>query len=239
MKKRGSQEGPSLPELLAALREVPWLVELPEEPLGELARSLIVRRFRPEQTFFWQGDPGQEMYFLLEGTVAITSHGSSGREVTLARYGPGSFFGDMALLDGLPRSATATAESSGLALILRSLEFNAVLSRHPECAQTLLRFLSQRLREANERIQSLALLTVRQRLAAQLVQLAEKEGETHERGVLLPPHVNHRSLSAWLGASRESITRMMAELRLADLMEASGRRMIVRNLERLRAEIEV
>lgn len=239
MRNRGSQETPSLNELLAALRRVPWLAEIPEEFLSEVARTLVIRRFRPEQTFFWQGDPGQEMYFLQEGSVAITSHGSGGREVTLARYGPGAFFGDMAILDGLPRSATACAETNGLALVLRAADFQAVLARYPACSHTLLRFLSQRLREANERIQSLALLSVRQRLAAQLVQLALREGESHSRGVLLPTHVNHRSLSAWLGASRESITRMMSELRSADLVEAEGRRMIIRDVERLRREIEV
>jgi len=239
VRRYGSQETPNLSELLAALQRVPWLAEIPEDVLNEVARTLVVRRFRPEQTFFWQGDPGLEMYFLLEGSVAITSHGSAGREVTLARYGPGAFFGDMAILDGLPRSATACAETAGLALILRSADFNGVLAQHPECALKLLRFLSQRLREANERIQSLALLSVRQRLAAQLVQLAIREGESHDRGLLLPAHVNHRSLSAWLGASRESITRMMAELRSADLVEAAGRRMIIRDVERLRREIEV
>ena len=239
MKKRTSQEAPSPAELLRALRQVPWLATLPEEVLRELAAALIVRRFRAEQTMFWQGDPGQEMYFLLEGEIAITSHGAGGREVTLARYGAGSFFGDMALLDGQPRSATAEAETAGLALVLRATDFHQILARHPECSLSLLRFLSQRLREANERIQSLAVLTVRQRLAAQLVQLAVREGEPHERGVLLPAHVNHRSLAGWLGASRESITRMMTELRNSDLVEATGRRMIVRDVEHLRAEIEV
>jgi CRP/FNR family cyclic AMP-dependent transcriptional regulator len=199
-----------------------------------LADRLIPRRVAKSQPIFLQGDPGDEMYVVLEGRVRICCESLSGREITLALLKDGGFFGDMALLDGEPRSATAIAETAGQLLVLRRQDFQAFLQSCPNAALALLDFLSRRLRVANEKIQDLALLTVRQRLAAMLVELAFKEGEPVPGGILLSPAVSHKVLSGLLGTSRETVSRMCAELKEQGLVEQQGRRLMVCRLEGLR-----
>lgn len=199
-----------------------------------LADRLMPRRVAKGQPVFLQGDPGDEMYVVLEGRIRICCESLSGREITLVVLKEGGFFGDMALLDGEPRSATAIAETAGQLLVLRRTDFQAFLKASPNAAVALLDFLSRRLRSANEKIQDLALLTVRQRLAALLVDLAFKEGEPASGGILLGQSVSHKALSGLLGTSRETVSRMCAELKDMGLVEQQGRRLLVCDLEGLR-----
>ncbi|MEW6277146.1 MAG: Crp/Fnr family transcriptional regulator [Candidatus Eremiobacterota bacterium] len=220
------------------LAGVPLIAVLAPEDRLTLAEHVRPRRFQSEQPVFLQGDPGDEMFLLLDGSVRIVSESPSGREVTLAVLGEGSFFGDMALLDGEPRSASAYALEPCLSLALHRNDFNVFLDRTPRAARALLAFLSLRLRQANSRIHDATLLTVRQRMAALLCDLARREGEPCPEGILLPRRVNHRVLAELLTASRETVTRMASEFRAEGLLQQQGHQLVVLDLEGLRARME-
>jgi CRP-like cAMP-binding protein len=217
------------------MESIPLFSVLDSAQRRTLAQRLLPRRMMKGQAVFLQGDPGDEMYLLLEGRVRICCESLNGREITLDVLKEGGFFGEMALLDGEPRSATALAEAPGQLLVLRRSDFQAFLASAPGAAVALLAFLSRRLRAANDKIQDLALLTVRQRLAAMLVDLAFKEGEPASGGVLLSPGVSHKALAGLLGTSRETVSRMCAEMKESGLLEQQGRRLLVRQVEGLRA----
>jgi len=221
----------------ARLVEIPLLAVLSEVEQEALAAMLMPRRMLKGQPVFLQGDPGDEMYLLLDGRIRISCESISGRDITLCFLKDGGFFGEMALLDGEPRSATAYAESNGTLLVLRRADFQRFLNEVPGAGISLLAFLSRRLRKANDRIQDFALLTVRERLAALLSDLAEREGEPvpDHPGVLLPPTVSHRALAGLLGTSRETVSRMYGEFKELGLVEQNGRRIMVLDLEGLRA----
>jgi CRP-like cAMP-binding protein len=216
------------------LTGIPLFAVLDAAERRALAERLMPRRMLKGQPVFLQGDPGDEMYLLVEGRIRICCESLSGREVTLDFLKDGGFFGDMALLDGEPRSATAIAETAGHLLVLRRTDFQAFLNGCPNAGVALLAFLSRRLRSANDKIQDLALLTVRQRLAAMLVDLAFKEGESTPQGVLLSKTVSHKALSGLLGTSRETVSRMCAELKDLGLIEQQGRRLLVRQVDGLK-----
>lgn len=220
------------------LEKVPLLSVLSAEQRAELAQRMRPRRFNTDQTIFMQGDDGDCMYLLLDGTIKVVSETPSGREVTLALLGPGSFFGDMALLDGEPRSASTYAVEPAQAMVLHRADFFAFLDGTPGAARSLLGFLSQRLRQANARIQDLALLTARQRLAAVLCDLARNQGIETEDGILLPKSVSHRVLAGLLGTTRETISRMAAEFRQDGCLEQAGRQLKVLDLMRLQQVVE-
>lgn len=221
------------------LGAVPFLEALAPEARQGLAPRLRLRRLRKGQAIFLQGDPGDEMYLLLEGRVRIACESLNGREVTLQILEEGGVFGEMALLDGELRSASALTDVGGQALVLHRSEFQSFLAATPAAALTLLAFLSRRLRAANDRIQDLALLTVRQRLAALLVELAQREGTPDDgAGWVLDSSVTHRSLAGLLGSSRETVSRMCAELREAGLVEQLGRRLAIRSLPGLQAVVQ-
>ena len=216
------------------LTRIPLFAVLDETERRSLADRLMPRRILKGQPVFLQGDPGDEMYLLLEGRVRICSESLSGREITLDLIKDGGFFGEMALLDGEPRSATAMAEANGQLLVLRRAEFQSFLNGCPNAAVALLAFLSRRLRAANDKIQDLALLTVRERLAAMLVDMAFREGEPVRGGVMLAQGVTHKALSGLLGTSRETVSRMCAELKDQGLIEQQGRRLLVCQMDGLR-----
>lgn len=230
---------PKLPlkrdEIEVRLEQIPLFAVLAADERAALAEKLMPRRMVKSQPVFLQGDPGDEMYLLLEGRIRICCESLTGREITLAILRDGGFFGEMALLDGEPRSATAVAESAGQLLVLRRTDFQTFLQATPNAGISLLAFLSQRLRKSNDKVQDLALLTVRERLAALLLDLATKEGEPRDNapGVMLPKGVTHKTLSGLLGTSRETVTRMCAELKELGYIEQHGRRMAVVNLEGL------
>ncbi len=216
------------------LASIPLFAVLEPEERGTLAGILMPRRILKGQPVFLQGDPGDEMYLLLEGRIRIACESLSGREITLDILKDGGFFGEMALLDGEPRSATAVAETPGQLLVLRRADFQSFLHRSPAASIALLAFLSRRLRVANDKIQDLALLTVRQRLAATLVDMALREGESVPGGVALAGGVSHKTLSGLLGTSRETVSRMCSELKDEGLIEQRGRRLVVCQVEGLR-----
>lgn len=231
-----SRPNPTMsPELIQErLVDIPLFSVLEAEERRALAERLMPRRILKSQAVFLQGDPGDEMYLLLEGRIRIGCESLSGREITLDLLKDGGFFGEMALLDGEPRSATAMAEEPCQLLVLRRSDFQSFLKGSPNASIALLAFLSRRLRVANDKIQDLALLTVRQRLAALLVDLSLKEGEPHPNGVLLGASVSHKALSGFLGTSRETVSRMCSELKEQGLVEQIGRRLLVCQVEGLR-----
>lgn len=220
------------------LERFPLLAALDESDRQRLAGRLQQRTVRARQPVFLQGEVGHELFLLLSGAVRIVAEGSEGREITLALLTAGSFFGDMALLDGHPRSASAIALEDCDILVLRQSDLFEVLERSPASVRRLLAFLSERLRRANERIHDLSLLTVRQRLAGVLRDVAMREGEPADDGILLPAAINHRVLAETLSTSRETVSREIAELRARGLVAQNGRRIRVLDAEGLKALIE-
>jgi CRP/FNR family transcriptional regulator, cyclic AMP receptor protein len=226
----------NLEERTSRLLEIPLFAVLTADEREALAGKLQSRRMRKNQAVFLQDDPGDEMYLLLQGRIKICCESLSGREITLCFLNDGGFFGEMALLDGDLRSATAFAETDGQLLVLRRSDFQTFLTEVPNAAVSLLAFISGRLRRANQTIQDLALLTVRERLAAVLLDFAEREGEPlpQQTGVLLPKAVSHKALAGLLATSRETISRMCSDFREQELIAQRGRQLVIINIEGLR-----
>jgi CRP/FNR family cyclic AMP-dependent transcriptional regulator len=138
----------SIEEMLA---RVPIFAALNREQLGALARLIVRRTFNAGQVIIREGDTDAALYIIASGQVAVTkSAGPIGRPTPLATLGPGEFFGEMALLDGAPRSATATALTPAECLVLTRWVFNSTLRSDPLIAVAMLPYLSQRIRNAEE-----------------------------------------------------------------------------------------
>jgi CRP/FNR family cyclic AMP-dependent transcriptional regulator len=126
------------------LRNVPFFANLPASDLEPLAQRLVTRRYRAGEEIFVQGSPGNSMYIVKSGLVAIVVTGADGVVHTLAQRGPGQFFGEFALLDGLPRSAGVEARQPSELLILSRPEFFIYLEQHPSVAIKLMVLFSAR-----------------------------------------------------------------------------------------------
>src|SRR5215470_14915338 len=145
---------------LELLRTVPIFSELTEEELAALARLALRKRYPKDTVVFFENEEGDSFFMILEGRIKVTILGDDGREIILSVLGPGDFFGEMALLDNEPRSATAIAVEDSELLSLHRTDFQGVTGDNIAIAHALVKILTARLRRANHQIQTLALLDV-------------------------------------------------------------------------------
>ena len=193
----------------AVLAQVPLFAELAPTEIEALATCLRPRRYRRGAPIFFQGDPGTGFYIIQSGRVKIALTSPDGREVVLTLLGPNDFFGDLALLDGEPRSADALALDDCSLLLLTREDFLSFLDTRPQVSRELLAVLSRRLRRNAQLIQDAAFQDISGRLARLLLQLAEQHGRPGAEGVLLGARLTQSELAAMVAATRESVNKAL------------------------------
>lgn len=191
------------------LRRVPFLAILPEPDLLRLAEQARQRQYRAGATIFHREDPGFNLHILREGRVKLVLASPEGREVTVGLLRPGDFFGELALLDGGPRSASVVALEPVETVTLERPPFVAVLEQHPEVSSALLAVLGDRLRRTDELVQDILFLDLPGRLAKQLLALAGEHGVPGAGGTRIDLRLNQSDLAAIVGATRESVNRCL------------------------------
>ena len=216
------------------LQRVPFLAALTTADRQALAASAKRRQFARGQAIFHKDDPGESLFIIEEGSVRIYLPSPQGADLTLAILGRGDFFGDMALLDGRPRSASATALQETRAAALDRADFTTVIQSRPEAAMAVLAAVAQRLREANEMAGDLAFLDVGGRLAKKLLELAATHGVEKSGGILLDLPLTQEELANMVGVTRESVNRHLSLLRRQGVIGGQGRRFVIRDAEALR-----
>jgi len=218
------------------LAQVPLFQGLDDKALDYLAQRLHQRGFEPGEDLFAQGDAGDCMYLLESGVVRIYRVTAAGKEITLALRVAPEFVGDMSLLDGLPRSASACAQGDRVRCwVLQRNDLQQLIASQPESALMMLKVLSCRLREAGEHLEELAFSTIQQRLATLLLRLCRAEGQPTGEAIMLPGWVSYQSLSTMLGTARECVNRVAVDLVDVGALTRKGRRLVVNNLEVLEA----
>ena len=208
------------------LRSVPLFADLEEEELERFSRVAVLRAFPAGTRVFHEGDRSDACYIVSEGSFRVTREHSDGRAITLATLGPGEVFGELAMLDGDLRSASAEALTDGELLALPAVDVKSLLARHPEISVKLVAALVRRLRAANERISRQSFQTVPSRVAgvlSQLVAETTRGGETGEVTI----RMNQADLAQLAGTSRESVSRFLADLERAGVVRSGRGRVAV------------
>jgi CRP/FNR family transcriptional regulator, cyclic AMP receptor protein len=192
------------------LDRVPLFADLDAASLGQIAQVMRRRAFRPGEAIFHRDDPGQVLYVIKDGRVRIRLTSAEGQEVALAIFGAGESFGEMAILDGQPRSADAIAVDKVEVYTLQRQDFVSVVTKHPEIAIEVMRVLSQRIRDANQMVEDLIFLDVYGRVAKKLLDLSRDYGVDAEDGtVRIELRLTQQELASMVGASRESVNKVM------------------------------
>ena len=220
------------------LRQVPLFAALSSDDLATLATSLRRRRYPRGALIFVAGDPGTQLYLIERGRVKIGLTSSEGQEVVLTTLGPGDFFGDLALLDGEPRSADASALEDCQLLLLAREEFLHFLEAHPRVAVALLAVLSRRLRRNAQLVQDAAFLDLPARLASVLLQLTQAPGEPADQGEPSTAQVTQAELAGRIGATRESVNRWLGIYERQGLIRRQRGAITVLRPDALRRQIE-
>jgi CRP/FNR family transcriptional regulator len=209
------------------LRGVPLFSTLADDELAQIGEVASVDRFEPEEIIFREGDSSTNCYVIRSGHAWALREHSDGRVITLARFGPGDIFGELAMLDTQRRSATVQALDDLDVIVFLGPEMCRLLGQHPEIAVKLIASLGRRLRESNERLAGLSFQTVQGRVAkvlSQLVQSGQSEG-AGEHDVLITS--TQAELARLAGSSRESASRFLAVLERAGIITQGRGRLVV------------
>lgn len=203
------------------LARIPLFEGLQPSDLAELASRANERKFASGSVIFLEGDPGDVAYIILSGCVEITLSDVDGNQLVLHRALPEGYFGEMALLDGQPRSATATAAEDSVLLTISRQALLAFLKSKPEAALLMLRLTSERLRSADQKIKALGFQTVAGRLAQCILDLAEANREG-------PISIRHDQLADMVGSRRPTVTTLLNQWQeLGYIRTARGRISVV------------
>jgi CRP/FNR family cyclic AMP-dependent transcriptional regulator len=194
----------------AFLRRVPLFSGLTETQLETLAAGSARRSYPKGRTIVSEGEPSQSMYILLAGRAKVQRSDSEGKEVILAVLGSGEFIGEMSLIDDAPRSASVVTLEPCEFMGVSKDAFKAMLTQSPEVAMNVMRGLVRRLREADKKIETLALLDVYGRVARVLLDFSENVGGERVVKNKLP----RQEIAKMIGASREMVSRVMKGLEI-------------------------
>lgn len=208
--------------MIEALASVPLFTGLTAAELGPLAAMTVARNYPRNRLVVREGERADTLYFVLSGRIKVFVSDGSGREIALCTQGPGSWFGDMMLDDGVRSASVMTLEASRLASLSRDA-FRAFLKRHPDAALALIRNLIHRTREMNERLRDMALLDARGRVAKLLLSLAR---EANGR-LIVEERLTQQEIGERVGASREMVNRILQDLKADGCLRREGRRIVM------------
>lgn len=219
------------------LKRIPLFTDLPSSELSGLKKHLIRKTFRRGTIIFHKDQTGDALYIVESGRVRIFVAEEGGQELTLSReHEPGEVFGELALFDGAPRSASAEAIEDTVTYTLNRVEFQRYLAEAPQFSLALIKLLSTRLRELTDNAESLAFLNLEARLARELLQLADRHGGVGN-GVEIDLDLTQSQLAARIGATRERVNRALATFRSQHLIELRGKKIAIINAEKLKHRI--
>ncbi|MFZ1908808.1 MAG: Crp/Fnr family transcriptional regulator [Burkholderiales bacterium] len=200
------------------LRAVPLFSSIPDEQLRALATVVTRRSVARGATIMVAGDQTDSLYIILSGRLKVMMSDAEGKEVILSILGPGEFFGEMGLIDDSPRSASVLAIEPCELLSIAKRDFNKCLAENFEMAMAVMRGLVRRLREADRKIGSLALLDVYGRVARLLLDMAD----TVDGQKMVTKRLPKQDIAKMIGASREMVSRVMKDLQLGGYIEMRG-----------------
>jgi CRP/FNR family transcriptional regulator, cyclic AMP receptor protein len=230
-----SASGRGAEAILKIIRAQSILGYLPEQDLLALVRQSPVRTLPKNRVLFHNGDEGRSVVLILQGYVKLSHMAANGREVVLEIAGPGTLFGELAVLNDLPRRADATSLTACRVMAIDGGQFRRLVGRTPEAMFAAIRQLSDRLNAVTTQGMDAVSLPAPVRLAKALLHLAELHSQRVTGGVHIGFRLSQRELGAMTGLIRESINKHLKAWRAAGWIELAGGSVTLRDIAALQA----
>ena len=222
--------------VLDALAAIPFFAGLDRDALDRLAGSMRSRRFRRGEVIFHLGDPGDALFVIVSGDVKISLPSETGEEAILATLGSGAVFGELALLDGAPRSASATALTATETVVLPRDRFRELIATEAPVRDALLASIAGELRRLTTHVEELHFLDITGRLAARLVRLAQDGGtRVPDGGIRLRKNLTQGDLAAMVGCTRQSVNKLLGQFTDDGFIRLEREGIVVTDLDGLTA----
>jgi len=220
------------------LKYVPIFAELNDDVLEEIAKIGVKKTFKKDSVILLEHETGSALFVIADGKVKISRNSDDGREVILTILGESDFFGEMAIIDGLARSANVTATEDSELFIIQRNDFLDLLKSHPEVTISLLQELTQRLRSADMKIKSLSLKDAEGKVATVLMQLADDLGRIKQGAVEIEKLPYQHDLANMAGTSRETISRTLHSFAKKGYVEIDGSKLKILNYEQFKEQFK-
>jgi CRP-like cAMP-binding protein len=219
------------------LMQVPLFQALQPDDMQQLRDSTRFQVLKKGDILFHKGSEGTALYIVKVGRIKISLPSRVGDEVILAIFSEGDFFGEMALLDGRPRSADAIALEPCELIVLDRADFIRFLKNNENAIQAILYSLSMRLRKTDDLLEDTCFLNISARFAKKLVDLAENYGQREDNSTLIDLDLKQRDLASMIGATRESVNKELRLLREKGLVSTTGNKIRIYNLDLLKRRV--
>jgi len=223
-------------ENIEFLKNVPIFSELNDDTLIKLSQLGTLKSFNKDSIILSEQDAGSALFVMVSGKVKVArvSNDDKSKEVILTLLNPSDFFGEMALLDGLARSATVTSIEDSRVFIIQRNDFLDLIKEHPEVSIALLQELTQRLRAAGMKIKALSLKDAEGKVATVLLQLADDMGRIKQGVVEIEKLPYQHELANMAGTSRETISRTLHSFAKKGLVEIEGTKLRIISYEKFK-----
>lgn len=219
------------------LRAIELLEGLAPEKLDALAQQCVWRSYEPGRRIISRNAPDRDVYLLVTGRVRITTYSQGGRQVTFRDIAAGEIFGEVAALDGAPRSADAIALDAALLALLSPTQFASLMAEEPAIGGRMMKRLAALVRSLSERVIDLSTLGVQNRIHAEILRLARQAGVEKNRA-RLEPGPKHADIASQVSTYREQVTRELSALAKAGIVQKDGAALVVRDVARLEKMVE-
>ncbi len=221
-------------DIQESLKKVPLFQGLSPRDYDPISKAMIHRKFESAGVIVHEEDlENQTFFIIISGEVHVTVLSTEGKQTILATLRPGDFFGEMSILDGEPRSATVVAAANCELLMLYRKSFLDIMQTYPKIAIHMLITMSRRLRRSNRHINTLSKMSVYGRVADVILQLANEKGERIGDMIMIHNPPTHQELAEMAGTSRETVSRILSQLRKKHYITADRKKMVVLNEEEL------
>jgi CRP/FNR family cyclic AMP-dependent transcriptional regulator len=203
-----SQKKKAVGERTMALKAVPFFTSLSEKELDVVRAAATEKSYPKNAVVLTEGETGDSLYMIQSGKVKVFIGDEEGREIILKILGPGAFFGEMSMIDKQPRSASVTSIEPSTFLTLTHVAFERCVEQAPKIANLVMQCLAQRVREADRKIGTLALMDVYGRVASTLLELSVY----NDGKLVVGERLSQQDLANMVGASREMVNRILKDL---------------------------
>jgi len=205
--------------------------------LAFLLERVGARRYPAGQTVFSEGEPCAGLYVVESGSVRIFKSSAAGREQVLSIEGPGGSVAELPVFDGGAYPASVVTIEDSVLLFISKEDFQALCMTHPQVALKVLKVVGARLRRLVGIIEELSFTTVRHRLGAYLLRLAQSDGKRIKEGVQVTLPANNQELAAQIGTVRELISRNLSRFQAEGVLTVDGRTVVIRDLQALESDL--
>lgn len=222
-------------DIVDLVRTVPIFGDLDDNEIRKIAEIGIHRKYTKNGIIFLEEEEGAALFIIISGRVKVVRTDDEGKEVILSILGTGDFFGEMAILDGLPRSATVISIDDSELFMIHRRDFLQLVQNYPQVAVSLLRELTKRLRKSDEQIKSLSLKDAIGRVANVIIQLADDSGKIKKGQVIISEFPLQQDLANMAGTSRETISRTIHHFIREGYVEQRGNTLVINNFEKFKS----